>query len=165
MTSEIKPRPYPHAVDGMKYDEYLGFEGGSLTIRTTGYDVNGWGWFCFAEGEAEYETDDETGKYYRIINVANSELIAIRDKLNEIFPLASLTTMQRERDEAREELKTALRLMHTARHIAIIAHGHWDSDEDSKVGKLLLALSGVLPKYRSDIDEIHAFLARYEAAK
>lgn len=74
-------------------------------------------------------------------------------------------TVQRERDEVREALETALRLMHTTRHIAIIAHGHWDNDEDSKVGKLLLALSGMLPKYRPDIDEIHAFLARYEASK
>lgn len=91
---------------------------------------------------------------------ARKELSASRDRASD-----ACATVQRERDEAREALETALRLMHTARHIAIIAHGHWDADEDSKVGKLLLALSGMLPKYRPDIDEIHAFLARYEASK
>ena len=81
-----KPRPYPHAVDGMKYQETLGFEGGSLTVRTMGYgDSDGNGWFCFAEEDAEWE-DGEDGKSYRIVNVPNSELIALRDKLNEVFP-------------------------------------------------------------------------------
>lgn len=80
-----KPRPYPHATPGFNCSEYFGFEGGSLTIRTVG-DRAGSGWFCFAEQELDWETDDETGKDYRICYLANSELIAIRDKLNEIFP-------------------------------------------------------------------------------
>ena len=80
-----KPRPYPHATPGFNCSEYFGFDGGSLTIRTVG-DRAGSGWFCFAEQELDWETDDETGKDYRICYLANSELIAIRDKLNEIFP-------------------------------------------------------------------------------
>jgi hypothetical protein len=43
--------------------------------------------------------------------------------------------------------------------IAKEAHGHWDADRDSKVGKLLIALSGGLPKYDARIDAIHAALA------
>lgn len=39
------------------------------------------------------------------------------------------------------------------------AHEHWDKDRDAKVGKYLTALSGWLPGYRPDTDEIHACLA------
>lgn len=37
-------------------------------------------------------------------------------------------------------------------------HERWDNDEDSKVGKGLLALSGHLPGYAPDTDGIHAFI-------
>lgn len=80
-----KPRPYPHATPGFNCSEYFGFDGGSITIRTVGERI-GSGWLCFAEEELVWEADDETGKDYRICYLANSELIAIRDKLNEIFP-------------------------------------------------------------------------------
>lgn len=94
---------------------------------------------------------------FRSAYTAAMAVRAFRDRASD-----ACASVQKERDDLREELTTALRLMHTARHIAIIAHGHWDGDEDSKVGKLLLALSGLVPKYRADIDEIHAFLSRYE---
>lgn len=38
-------------------------------------------------------------------------------------------------------------------------HDHWDNDRDSKVGKMLMALGGELPRYRHDIDEARAALA------
>lgn len=87
-----KPRPYPHAQrgDGLKYQETLGFEGGSITIRTTNNgDKDGTGWFCFGEDGQRLEYDEEWGNYFHIVDVPNSELIAIRDKLNEIFPLTT----------------------------------------------------------------------------
>lgn len=88
-TDRQKPRPSPHAVQGMKYQETLGFEGGSITIKTVGYgDSDGNGWFCFAEDECDAE-ENEDGKLYWIVNTPNPELIAIRDKLNEIFPVIS----------------------------------------------------------------------------
>lgn len=41
-------------------------------------------------------------------------------------------------------------------------HDHWDNDRDMKVGKGLLALSGLLPGYDKRIDEIHAAIAKAE---
>lgn len=40
----------------------------------------------------------------------------------------------------------------------------WDSDEDSKVGKLLSAMSGHLTGYRDDITAIHAIIAKAKAS-
>jgi len=34
------------------------------------------------------------------------------------------------------------------------AYDHWDSDDDSKVGKILLSMAGELPGYSAEIDEI-----------
>jgi hypothetical protein len=84
----VKPRPYPFAVDGMKCSETLIVEGASLTIHTSGYtDEEGRGYFCFDEDECETEYG-ENGKSYWISHTTNSELIALRDKLNEVFPAA-----------------------------------------------------------------------------
>ena len=44
------------------------------------------------------------------------------------------------------------------------AHDHWDSDHDAKVGKILLALSGHLPRYDKRIDAIHAAIAKATGA-
>jgi hypothetical protein len=104
------PRPYPHWNGAGKVSEAFVFEGGSLTIKTSGHDPGGDGHFVFAEDDAEWEQDEESPKVYRIVNVANSELIFIRDKLNEVFPSAAEATvasqavriaeLERERDEA-----------------------------------------------------------------
>jgi hypothetical protein len=40
------------------------------------------------------------------------------------------------------------------------AHDHWDNDRDAKVGKILLALSGHMPRYDKRIDAIHAAIAK-----
>ena len=40
----------------------------------------------------------------------------------------------------------------------------WDSDNDSRVGKLLIALSGNAAGYRADIDGVHAVLAKAATA-
>lgn len=39
-------------------------------------------------------------------------------------------------------------------------HDHWDNDRDAKVGKILIALSGHLPRYDKRIDELHAAIAK-----
>lgn len=84
------PRPYPHATgEGTKYQECYSFDDGSLTVRTTGHGKqSGTGWLCFPEDALEQEQDDETGKGYQVVNLANSELIFLRDTLNTIFPEA-----------------------------------------------------------------------------
>lgn len=82
-----KPRPYPHASSGTgKYAESLHFEEGSLTVQTTGYgNADGYGWLCFNQDFLEPE-QGEDGKHYWIANLAASELIALRDRLNELWP-------------------------------------------------------------------------------
>lgn len=60
--------------------------------------------------------------------------------------------------EAVEELKAALGL---CRSVAEEAHADWDNDKDSRVGKILIALSGRLPKYRTDTDQISAAIAKH----
>lgn len=52
----------------------------------------------------------------------------------------------------------SLDALKSAIEIAGEIHEHWDADNDSKVGKMLLALAGHLPKYDKRIDVIHAAL-------
>lgn len=87
--ARVEPRPYAGYTGG-KVEEYFGFDGGSLTIKTTGHDVNGSGYMCFSEDDLEWEQDQETGKQYRILNLSNSELIFIRDRLCEVFPASPI---------------------------------------------------------------------------
>jgi len=54
------------------------------------------------------------------------------------------------------QLEQALRTFVT---ISFEAHLEWDADNDSRVGKLLLAMAGKLEGYRGDITAIHALLA------
>lgn len=46
----------------------------------------------------------------------------------------------------------------------IETHVHWDNDEDHKVGKRLLALSGHMPKYHPTTDKLHALIKNLEQA-
>lgn len=76
-----------------KYQECLGFglrgdnAEGWLTIRTSGYgEQDGNGWLSFKDDDLECEQED--GPLYRVANLPASELIAIRDFLNRIFPPA-----------------------------------------------------------------------------
>lgn len=66
------------------YSASLGFEGGNLSIKTAGWgDWNGHGMIAFPG--RDMDMDDEG---YFAIGLPNSELIAIRDFLNERFPPA-----------------------------------------------------------------------------
>ena len=56
----------------------------------------------------------------------------------------------------RDELLAALE---NAVSVAKTAHECWDNDQDMKVGKYLIALSGGLPGYDKRTDEIHAAIA------
>lgn len=93
----VAPRPYPGHTGG-KVQEYFGFDGGSLTIKTTNTDADGTGWLCFEEDGLEWEQDQETGKDYRILNLPNSELIFMRDTLNTVFPCPLPSTAGAERE-------------------------------------------------------------------
>ena len=44
-------------------------------------------------------------------------------------------------------------------------HAKWDSDQDHKVGKGLLALAGRMPGYAPDTDGIHGFIAEVNGYK
>lgn len=39
-------------------------------------------------------------------------------------------------------------------------HEHWDNDRDMKVGKYLLALSGMLPGYDGRTEDVHKAIAK-----
>lgn len=60
-----------------------------------------------------------------------------------------------QRDALREALRSVIKLANEA-------HREWDADNDMRVGKILIALSGSMPRYRADIDAIHAALALAE---
>lgn len=51
----------------------------------------------------------------------------------------------------------------TVEAIAAEAHTAWDADNDMRVGKILIALAGRAPRYRADIDRIHAATTALEA--
>lgn len=59
--------------------------------------------------------------------------------------------------DERDRLRTALE---SFVKIAAEAATEWDNDNDPRVGKLLLAMSGHVHGYRADIDAIHAAMRR-----
>ena len=50
------------------------------------------------------------------------------------------------------------RLLQSAVDFADEAWTKWDADEDMRVGKMLVALAGGVPKYRPETDAIHKAL-------
>src|SRR5690606_10026090 len=82
-----------------------------------------------------------------------ADLTASRDRASD-----ACATVQRERD-------AAVVLLRSIRTLAGKAWQHWDADEDAKVGKILIALAGELPKYLPETDALTAFLARYEESR
>lgn len=71
---------------------------------------------------------------------------------------AVLDELQAQRDELLEALQNLSIVMREL-------HDHWDNDRDMKVGKGLLALSGLLPGYDKRIDVIHAAIAKATGGK
>lgn len=62
----------------------LSFDGGTLTIRLSGYgEENGSGWFTFDEDDVEWQPHDERSGSYLVAKAARSEMIALRDWLDE----------------------------------------------------------------------------------
>lgn len=65
---------------------------------------------------------------------------------------AEIDRLRSERDAAREALASAIRVAGEARE-------EWDkAPSGMRAGKILIALSGHCPRYRADIDAIHAVL-------
>jgi protein involved in temperature-dependent protein secretion len=62
--------------------------------------------------------------------------------------------MVTEIEELRLKVANLQRLLKSVHSVAGEAFDAWDSDNDMRVGKILNALSGGIPGYRSDIDEI-----------
>jgi hypothetical protein len=58
------------------------FDPGFLNLDRDGAATIG-----FAESDMQYERDDETGRDYVYCNVPVSEILALRDYLNEAFPV------------------------------------------------------------------------------
>lgn len=59
--------------------------------------------------------------------------------------------------ESRAELLAACK---TFIECAAIAHDYWDADQDMKVGKMIMAMSGHTKKYRADLTAAHDALSK-----
>lgn len=69
--------------------------------------------------------------------------------LKEVLPnYAAYNALHKQRDELLAALEDAV-------SVAKTAHEHWDKDQDSKVGKYLIALSGRLIGYDGRTDAVH----------
>ena len=94
--------------------------------------------------------------------MTREEIIELADKLKRISgemhwqllhdSAEAIRELVRQRDELLAALENAV-------SVAKTAHECWDNDQDMKVGKYLIALSGGLPGYDKRTDEIHAAIA------
>jgi len=64
-----------------------------------------------------------------------------------------------------EELDKMRGILGGVVELARDAHAHWDGDRDAKVGKLLLALAGHVPRYDPRADALHAALSPSQGEK
>lgn len=68
----------------MKQLKTLGFVEGTLSIKAQGYGAqNGWGELVFDEEQIDIRPKEEANGSYAVIEISASELIALRDFLNE----------------------------------------------------------------------------------
>lgn len=70
----------------MKYGASFQFEGGTLTVKRSGYgEKDGCATLAFKDSDLEYEYD-RSDVATRWIEIARSEAVAIRDFLNKEYP-------------------------------------------------------------------------------
>ena len=81
-------------------------------------------------------------------NEANAELIVLASNAYVATEtIAEIAMLKR-------ELLAARLMLRSVQRIALETFNYWDADEDHKVGKILKALSGAMPGYRDDVDQI-----------
>lgn len=101
-----KPTVPTHWNGAGKYGSAFSFEPGLLGVNIAGYGgSDGNGYFAFKEDDLEFEQDD--GPLYRTVNIDNSELLAIRDHLNSVFPPEAEASPAVEVERLREALREA----------------------------------------------------------
>lgn len=72
----------------MKRLQTLNFCEGTLSIKADGYgERNGWAELVFDENQVELQPKEDRSGGYAIIEIAPSELIALRDWLNKTLPV------------------------------------------------------------------------------
>lgn len=79
-----------------------------------------------------------------------------------------IATLHHDREGVAESLAAAPDLLFALKRavsVAAEAARAWDADNDSRVGKLLLALEGSRKGYRADIDGIHEAISKAEQGK
>jgi hypothetical protein len=74
---------------------------------------------------------------------------------------ALVDQLRSELEQARADKADLLEALKGAKEIAKAALQYWDTDQDAKVGKTVMAMAGELPKYRADTDSLHAILAKH----
>ena len=78
-------------------------------------------------------------------------------------PNTIIADMQAEIDALRKERDELLSALEDAVSVAYSAHDHWDKDQDSKVGKYLIALAGWMPGYDGRTDAVHNAISNSKA--
>lgn len=102
--------------------------------------------------------------------IGNGDVVAKSDKYcGGEKDIASVFLTVNDEDEANARLIAAApELLEALQNLSIVMrelHDHWDNDRDMKVGKGLLALSGLLPGYDKRIDVIHAAMDKATGGK
>jgi hypothetical protein len=98
------------------------FDDGILNLNRDGS-----GSLCFRDDALEFETNDETGKLYRYVNIAASEIRAIRDELNKWFPPTSV-----DRNAVLEEaVRQAAHNAEPSRHGVLLHATDWHAIMDA----------------------------------
>lgn len=100
--------------------------------------------FSFEVGEINDQMLDDLDK------VANTPPHSVADEMIKMFT-HEIRRLRAENERFRAALQSAV-------DFADEAWAKWDADEDVRVGKMLIALAGGLPKYRPETDAIHETL-------
>ena len=100
--------------------------------------------------------EDAKANARRIVACVNACAGISTENLEDNIPVKELALRYNETIRQRDELLAAL---NDAVQIAKVAHEYWDRDQDSKVGKYLMALAGNLPGYSALTDGVHKAIA------
>jgi hypothetical protein len=114
-----------------------------------------------------WQEGEEVGDWPADLPERYRELEAEAARLRSSTGSSELTTMRADLGAAQQQLIVAelVSALKSVVSVADEAHREWDADNDSRVGKILLALAGGLKGYRPDITKIHETLAKHDGGE